>query len=458
VLVATASAARVHGTKHADRIDSVNGRRDVVSCGRGRDLATVDGFDRVARDCEVVTRRISRDPYRGAPSQHETEVEPDSAAFGSTVVAVFQVGRIFDGGSKNIGFAVSQDAGRTWKRGLLHSLVYRASDPSVAYDEKHGFWLVSSLVFAGNHSSIDISRSKDGRLWTDPYIPVATDSGLGQDKEWVACDNWPASPHFGTCYLSYSDVLGEQIVTQASSDAGQTWSAAATAAGFPGRGAINGAFAPGVQPLVLPSGRVLVPYYDEGQFSTLISDDGGATWTARLGIARAKYRTQAGLRVAPLPTSAVSSDGRAYLAWADCSFRSGCAANDIVYTSTADGITWTPVKRITTGGDAELPGLDADPARPGRLALAYYVLRGSSLDVRFTSSRNAGASWSKPQLLNSRSVRRSWIARTSLGSMVGDYISTSFAGSHAVPVFPLAERPRGTRLQESMFATSLPVG
>jgi hypothetical protein len=40
-------------------------------------------------------------------------------------------------------------------------------------------------------------------------------------------------------------------------------------------------------------------------------------------------------------------------------------------------------------GDAELPGLDADPSRPGRLALAYYVYRGSSLDVRFVSSRRA---------------------------------------------------------------------
>jgi hypothetical protein len=30
---------------------------DVVSCGAGRDVATVDTFDRVARDCERVRRR-----------------------------------------------------------------------------------------------------------------------------------------------------------------------------------------------------------------------------------------------------------------------------------------------------------------------------------------------------------------------------------------------------------------
>jgi len=32
-------------------------------------------------------------------SQHGTEVEPDTFAFGSTIVAAFRVGRSFDGGA-----------------------------------------------------------------------------------------------------------------------------------------------------------------------------------------------------------------------------------------------------------------------------------------------------------------------------------------------------------------------
>jgi hypothetical protein len=115
------------------------------------------------------------------------------------------------------------------------------------------------------------------------------------------------------------------------------------------------------------------------------------------------------------------------------------------------------VTRVPTGsGDAELPGLDADPSRPGRLALTYYVYGGSSLDVRFVWSKDAGASWSRSQLLNSRRVPVSGIAKTSLGSMVGDYISTSFAGGRAVPVFVLASAPRNG-LHEAAFGTSLPV-
>jgi hypothetical protein len=451
-----ATAARIRGTNGPDRLQTLNGVRDVVSCGGGYDLATVDAVDRVARDCETVTREASHDPYANTESQHRTEVEPDSAAFGTTVVSVFQVGRVFDGGARTIGFAVSHDSGRTWARGFLGGLIPRASDPSIAYDRRHGTWLVSSLVFGASFSGIKINRSADGRHWGAPVTAIQTPT-LGQDKEWVACDDWPQSPHFGTCYLSYSDTLAEQVVVQTSTDGGLTWSAEATAPGFPGRNSIRGAFAPGVQPLVLPTGRALIPYYDEGKLSTLISDDGGVTWTSQLGVAPASYRTHAHLRAAPLPTSAVSSDGRAYVAWADCSFRAGCPSNDIVYTSTTDGAAWTPVARIPTGtGDAELPGLDADPSRPGRLALTYYVFHGSSLDVRFVSSSNAGAKWTVPRLLNSRRVPMSGIARTTLGSMVGDYISTSFAGRRAVPVFVLATTPTA-QLHESAFASSIAV-
>jgi hypothetical protein len=50
----------------------------------------------------------------------------------------------------------------------------------------------------------------------------------------------------------------------------------------------------------------------------------------------------------------------------------------------------------------------------------------------------------------------SGIARTSLGPMVGDYISTSFAGGRAVPVFVLASAPTA-QLHEAAFATSLAV-
>ena len=92
VAASVATAARIRGTAGPDRLQTVNGKRDLVSCGRGYDLATVDGFDKVGRDCEVVTRRSSQDPYRGGPTAARDRGRAGLVAFGKTVVAVFQVG------------------------------------------------------------------------------------------------------------------------------------------------------------------------------------------------------------------------------------------------------------------------------------------------------------------------------------------------------------------------------
>jgi hypothetical protein len=46
-----------------------------------------------------------------------------------------------------------------------------------------------------------------------------------------------------------------------------------------------------------------------------------------------------------------------------------------------------------------------------------------------------------------------WIAQAG-GAMVGDYISTAFAGGRAVPVFVLASPP-GARLNQPLFAAAI---
>ena len=93
---------------------SYDGARDTTRCGSGLDVVNADLTDAVARDCELVGRRLSRDPYRNTDAQHETEVEPDSFTFGRTTVAAFQVGRRVDGAATNVGYAVTTDDGATW--------------------------------------------------------------------------------------------------------------------------------------------------------------------------------------------------------------------------------------------------------------------------------------------------------------------------------------------------------
>src|SRR5207302_11457461 len=104
--------------------------------------------------------QISSDPYTqgtcagSSTTNHHTEVEPDTFSNGSTIVAAFQVGRIYDGGACAIGFATSTNNGATWTQGLLPGITKysgggpndRATDASVAYDAAHNVWLVSSLT------------------------------------------------------------------------------------------------------------------------------------------------------------------------------------------------------------------------------------------------------------------------------------------------------------------------
>ena len=125
---------------------SYDGARDLVRCGAGLDVVNADLPDTVASDCELIGRRLSRDPYRNDGAQHETQVEPDSFAFERTTVAAFQVGRRFDGAATKIGFAVTTNDGASWRSGLLPGLTVasrpagvnaRASDPVVAYDAAH---------------------------------------------------------------------------------------------------------------------------------------------------------------------------------------------------------------------------------------------------------------------------------------------------------------------------------
>src|SRR5258708_23711411 len=63
--------------------------------------------------------KLSTDAFTNSSSQHATEVEPGSFAFGSTIIASFQVARISGGGGADIGYAISTDAGVSWTSGLL---------------------------------------------------------------------------------------------------------------------------------------------------------------------------------------------------------------------------------------------------------------------------------------------------------------------------------------------------
>lgn len=401
----------------------------------------------------AATTNIGTDPFTQATchasntTNHQANVEPDSFSNGSTIVAGYQVGRIYDGGACAIGFSTSTDNGATWTSGLVPGITKysggtydRATDAAVAYDAKHNTWMISSLVLteAGGVKGVGIftSLSTDGGFtWGTPVAIPNTAGMVSPDKNWIVCDNTPSSPFYGNCYTEWDDNgAGNRMEMSRSTDGGLTWSVAAT----------NSAGIIGGQPVVRPDGTVIVPTANanETAIGAYNSTNGGVSWSAVTTIATIKHHTVAGsLREGPLPSAEIDAAGTVYIAWADCRFRRSCKTNDIVYvkSTNATGTTWSAVTRVpidgtNSGVDHFIPGLAVNKATSGSTAqvgVTYYFYNSGStnLNVGFISSSNGGSTWTTPQTV-STGATSVWAATTSQGRMVGDYISTSYGSDN----------------------------
>lgn len=423
--------------------------------------------------------QISSDPYTNSTSQHQTEVEPDSYSNGSTIVAATQVGRFNDGGASNIGWATSTDNGTTWQGGFLPNTTVnatppgtydRVSDPSVAYDAAHKLWMISSLAISNTFASatgvaVLVSISSDGGLTWNPPVEVANANGGFFDKDWIVCDNTATSQFYGHCYVEWDIASsGDQMQMSTSSDGGSTWSAE--------QGTADNASGLGGQPLVQPNGTVIVPFLSTGglgstaSIAAFTSTDGGASWSNSVTIASQTDHQVASIRTEPLPSAEIDSAGKVYVAWQDCRFENGCNTNDIVMSTSTDGNTWSAVQRIPTdavgsGIDHFIPGLAVDSSTSGstaHLALAYYYYPDANcststcqLEVGFVTSVDGGNSWSTSATLTPSAMNLTWLANTTDGYMVGDYISTSFSDGKAFPVFVTASAPSGNQFNEALF-------
>jgi hypothetical protein len=393
---------------------------------------------------------LSNDPYTNTTSFHQAEVEPASFAWGSTVVTTFQAGRFPNGGSSNMGFATSADGGTTWKNGFLPGTTvyakpagpYQAvSDEAVAFDAKHGVWqiIMDGLDSYSVGVSVLVSRSTDGgNTWNSPVTVSAGTNDQDRDKTWIVCDNNAGSPYYGTCYAQWDDMAHNQQLHMAfSRDGGATW----TQSKVPTAQAVIGG-----QPLVQPSGKVIMPIQQLSKIVSFASTNGGTSFTGPTTIATLTYHTVAGnFRGAPNISAGIDGTGKVYAAWQDCRFIANCTANDIVYSSSADGTTWSAVTRIpidsvTSGVDHFLPGLAVDPGTSGpttKLAVTYLYYPVSNctestcqLDVGFVRSSNAGSTWTaKTQEAGPMTMSR--LPKTSQGYMIGDFISTAYVTTSA---------------------------
>jgi hypothetical protein len=112
------------------------------------------------------------------------------------------------------------DGGQTWSTRFKTPRVghggglCNASDPSVVYSRRDKAFYVSTLCFSGSLSEVDVWKSVDGGAhWTSSRLAArvasnrrkdgSTNGSLFYDKELLAVDNGPNSPHYGRLYATY---------------------------------------------------------------------------------------------------------------------------------------------------------------------------------------------------------------------------------------------------------------
>jgi hypothetical protein len=416
---------------------------------------------------QIMVTKLSADTFTNATSQHATEVEPSLYANGSTILTAFQIGRIFGGGASDIGYAISTNGGASWSNGILPGITtfaggsYSAvSDPAITFDKAHSQWVLASLAI-GSTVQVVVSRSTDGQNWGNPILVSST---ANADKEWIACDNNSGSQFFGHCYMEWDDPDRNGLIWMSTStDGGLTWSAETNTSGS-GEGV-------GGQPVVQPNGTVIVPILnaDTTKILAFASTDGGITWSAPVTVASVTdHQVAGGLRTTALPSASIDASGTVYAVWQDCRFRTSCASNDMVLSTSQDGTTWTspiriPIDAVGSAVDHFIPGLGVDPATSGssaRLGLTYYYYPQSGctvatcqLNVGFISSQDGGNSWTTSTAV-AGPMSLNWLPNTSSGSMVGDYVATGYSGGKAYAVFAVAQANSGTVLDEAIYTNT----
>jgi hypothetical protein len=311
--------------------------------------------------------------------------------------------------------------------------------------------MISSIPITASVTvpAVFVSRSTNGGVTWGAPVTVATSSAADLDKNWTACDNHTTSPYYGHCYTTYDDhAAGNRLLVSTSTDGGLTWGAPKQAA--------NGATGLGGQPVVQPNGTVVIPAANANETAIIAfrSTDGGTSWSSSATVAGVSEHTVAGnQRSDALPSAEISDDGTTYVAWQDCRFRRGCKTNDIVYSTSATGQTWSAVKRVpidgtNSGVDHFIPGLAVTgTGATTQLGLTYYFYRqgrctSCQLEVGYIQSNNAGSTWSNhTDVAGPFAV--SLTPNTTQGRMVGDYISTSWMAGKAFGAFAVAKAPSG---------------
>lgn len=436
-------------------------------------------------------QQISQDTLLGPPgSQDDTQAEPHIAVDPNDpqiVVAVFQQGRFTDGGSVDPGYATSQDGGQSWIAGDLPGLTVavggifgRASDPVVAIGPD-GSVYAQTLGIDGNNvmgtsrSAIIVQRSDDGGLTFGAPVLVQDDvsTTLLNDKNWIAVDTFPTSPHYGRVYSAWDRVddvaLQAPQVLRYSDDRGETWSPLVTVST-----PAPLVFSIGAQPLVQPNGDLTIVYNVQFPPPSLLlsqtSHDGGDHFDPPATIATAEGIPVPGMRtgldgMVTLPAAAVDPvDGEIYVVWPDARFRSD-GLNDIAMSiSTDGGASWGAPTAVSSVRKGRLDRFTPAVAAHGEYVhVTYHTVRirdgvPVGVGMRYIVSADDGATFRRERRLGRRS-NLDFAAVVDPGGLkfLGDYngLAATADAVHAVWCRSFRERGAGESIHQTTFSAAL---
>ncbi len=387
---------------------------------------------------------VGEDPAT-LPPDRRAQAEPHLArsfADPNLLLATFQEGRFEDGGAVSCGYAVSEDGGTSWRRALIPGLVKangvglfdRASDP-VAAVGGDGTLYLSTLGLRGEApnwlTSITLHLSHDrGRTFEPPLIVTAsTNSNLFLDKNWLAVNNFPATPTTGRLvvtltrfYLSPIHGIRHPIALTFSDDQGETWSEL---------NIISSDNCQGSQPVFLPDGSLAVAWWvfvnaDRGSLRVRFSPDGGETFDPTREVAAVTPHRDPVARSAQfLP--ALTADrtlGGLYLVW-----QGTTDAPRVLFSRSRDqGRTWSAPVAVNDTPDGRSvfnPTVAVSPDGQ-HVTVIFYDKRhddgsGRFVDLYLAESFDGGESWEANRRISSVSSDLSRAPLTPSGRMVGDY-------------------------------------
>ncbi len=312
-----------------------------------------------------------------------------------------------DGGGGLTGFSRSTDGGATWDdRGAVGGESF--GDPSIVWRRVDGFFYFATLRSGGG---LALYRSTDDCM---SFSLLSTPETGGADKEFLAADNDPSSPHFGNLYLAY---LGGGIVVRRSTDGGVSWSAPFSL------GSGQGAW-----PIVAPGGDVFVAWVEFGtgvvSFPVARSTDGGVSYTPVTDVATnvaeprdavasgncSRPALNGNIRYFALPQLAITDDRVLHAVYSyDPDGQDTGDVVDVFYRrSTDDGATWSAEMRLNddaTTRDQYFPTLAAN----GDTLLATWYDRrldpGNLLQDTFRRvSTDSGVTWGPSERLSDEST------------------------------------------------------